>query len=221
MKTLNFTVGFIAAVLLVILALGYLMNGRTAPAPVVPDNPQATSTDNTISTPEITFTVPDGFGLAVTPEQILVSSYIPPCDSGFEYCLYYTDPRFEGTNFESAGLRINRRTDLDTRNQCLTAQPDGYTGLVPEIRVSNTHATSKFGSIGDAGAGHTASGDLYRLNFDQTCYEFETRIATAQFENYEPGTIREFTRGDRTVLEDRLAGILRDITFASGTQPNF
>src|SRR6266404_877354 len=73
----------------------------------------------------VSFGYTGDFGLAVSPEQILVRSYIPPCDQGFDYCLYYTGSAYKNTSFESAGIRVKRRADL-SENNCLTAQPDGY-----------------------------------------------------------------------------------------------
>src|SRR5437764_619548 len=69
--------------------------------------------DQSISDGTILLNYPStDFGLAVNPEQILATSYIPPCNPEFNYCLYYNGAEYKGTNFESAGLRIQKRTDM-------------------------------------------------------------------------------------------------------------
>ena len=153
------------------------------------------------------------FGLAVTDRQLLVRSYIPACDYGFDYCLYYYSPAYEGTNFESAGLRIQRRPDLVTAKACLTTSPAGYLDFEPEVRKGDGYATAVFAPLGEAAVGHYASGELYRLFFDGGCYEFETRIAQSQFLNYEPGTIEEFTEADAAALRARLWELLSQVRF--------
>src|SRR5690348_12489307 len=75
--------------------------------------------DQSLSDGTITVHYPSAdFALATTQMQILAHSYIPPCSSNFNYCLYYIGTKFQGTNFESAGLRIQKRADLATRTKC-------------------------------------------------------------------------------------------------------
>lgn len=159
----------------------------------------------------LSFERPSDFGLAVTSEQVLVRSYIPPCDFGFDYCLYYVEPAFEGTNFESAGIRIERREDLATDSACLTAPPAGYIDFEPVVHQREGYAISVFAPIQNAAVGHYSDGKLFRLAVDSTCFEFETRIAASQFTHYEPGTIDEFTQEDREALEARLHEVLRAV----------
>lgn len=154
------------------------------------------------------------FGLATTPEQILASSYIPPCEPGFAYCLYYDGMAYEGSNFDGAGLGITRRADLSTT--CLTAAPDGYAGLTPKTQMGSGYATSLFDGLGDAGAGHYAKDQVYRLQANNACYELRTRIAATQYANEEPGTVREFTAADEAILAAKLRGHLGRITLAGG-----
>ena len=155
------------------------------------------------------------FGLATTTEQVLAGSYIPPCEPGFAYCLYYKGDSYNGTNFDGAGLGISERTDLGTAN-CLTAAPDGYNGLTPATQRGDGYATSLFGGLGDAGAGHYARDQVYRLQTSAACYELRTRIGATQYANYEPGTIREFTAADEAILAAKLRGHLGRVTQAGG-----
>jgi hypothetical protein len=155
------------------------------------------------------------WGLATNAQQILVHSYIPPCDPAFNYCLYYIGSRFQGTNFESAGIRIQTRTDLTTTSRCLMAEPNGYTGLTPKITTSTKYSVSVFPQISDAAAGHLAFGTLYRLSYQSKCYEFETRIGQTQYANYPSGSIREFTPADQAAIQSAMQSILGTLRVAS------
>jgi len=158
----------------------------------------------------ITFSYPTGgdFGLAVTPEQVLEKAYIPPCEEGFDYCLYYLGTDYEGTNFESAGLSIKARPDL-TADTCLAAPPSGYTRQLEATTTRGEgYTASVMGPVGDAAVGHYTNGSVYRLHFDDTCYEFVTRIGETQFANYPPGAIKEFTAADREAMMQKLQGLL-------------
>ncbi|HVW66256.1 MAG TPA: hypothetical protein VHA78_00830 [Candidatus Peribacteraceae bacterium] len=187
-------------------------SGSTASSSSMPQ----TVSDNTIS-----FSVPSDFALAVQGEAIQKPSYIPPCNDGFTYCLYYTGNQYQGTNFESAGLSIVKRTDLTTKNTCLTRQPDGYTSITPVTHEGTTYATSVFAPLGDAAMGHYAQDQLYRLSVGSSCYEFRTRIGSTQFANYPPGTIKEFSTSDEATLQASLDSILHGITLKDGTSLTF
>jgi hypothetical protein len=221
-KTLLFIVG---AVILVMIG-GYFIYGLPTASENISPAPSPTSTGSaggtmlageesmTLAGGEVSVSNPSGFALAVTQEQVLVSSYIPVCEQGFDYCLYYNGADYENTNFESAGLRINRRADLRTERTCLDTPPAGYAASVKPAGTNSEdqYATSRF-NTGDAGAGHMASGDLYRLFVKQTsnCYEFEARIGSAQFSNYPEGSIKEFTEADRSRMESAMRDILNTV----------
>jgi hypothetical protein len=181
--------------------------------------------ENSVSTPEISFHYPSDFGLAVKPEQILTKSYIPPCElENFDYCLYYTGPDYRESNFESAGVRIKRRLDLMAERLCLTTPPAGYASLAPaNTTSSDQYATSVFRPLADAATGHSARGELYRLYLrnSNSCFEFETRIGQSQFVNYPPGTITEFTARDQAALANRLRQLLGSVVLAGGGRISF
>jgi hypothetical protein len=156
------------------------------------------------------------FGLATSSQQIASRSYIPPCDADFTYCLYYTGTLYQGTNFDSAGIRVEKRIDLTTQAACLTAPPTGFTNFTPTSTVVGDYAVSEFTPVGDAGAGHYSTGTLYRLAYNGACYEFETRIGQSQFANYPSGTIQQFTDTDETNLQAEIMGVLNGIILSSG-----
>lgn len=171
-----------------------------------------------ISDQNITMYYDETFGLAVKPEQILVKSYIPPCDENFDYCFYYNKDVYEGTNFESAGIRIKKRDDLDS-SKCLSEPPLGFAeSMQPDAtRVNSAYSTSLFSDVGGAAAGHYSSGSLYRLYIKEgaLCYEFETRIGESQFANYPEGSIKQFTDQDRDDVKRLLVNFLANISLGA------
>lgn len=180
--------------------------------------PSNFSQNTTLAGGELSISYPVEYGLAISQEQILVGSYIPTCDPDFDYCLYYNDKRYESTNFESAGLRIKRRQDLAAERVCLETPPAGFSSdsAASATTSTNRYATSVFSEIGTAGAGHSASGSLYRVfvRSSSSCYEFETRIGMTAFANYEPGAVREFTEADRETLKSSLRSIIDTMKLA-------
>src|SRR5581483_3797253 len=52
-------------------------------------SPSTPAFDQSISDGTFTIAFPStDFGLATNQQQLLVNSYIPPCNQGFNYCLY-------------------------------------------------------------------------------------------------------------------------------------
>jgi len=205
-------IAILVAIILIVLAGLFFW-----PQPQLVTAPPGVIYNQTVSDGTITFgyNSPE-WGLATTPEQVLAHSYIPACDEGFAYCLYYNGSAYQGTNFESAGLTIKKRPDLATQSACLQAQPDGYAALVPLVATSSDYVISKFAPLGDAGAGHYATDTLYRLSYGSLCYEFRTRIGETQFANYPAGSIKQFTDADRTAVQQDLQSLISNISLPSG-----
>lgn len=157
------------------------------------------------------FVRPADFGLAVHRDQLLVKTVIPPCDDTFDYCLYYYGDDFDGTNFRSAGVRIERRAELDTARACLFTPPRGYVDFEPEIRTNQSFAVSVFAPLQQAGMGHVSDGMLFRLAFEDTCYEVETRMGMSQSAHEAEGTVRELTEEERAALTARLDEVVRAV----------
>ena len=218
---------FMAVVIVVIIAvLWYLDKGwdKSTDAPSPSPSVSATATavpTQSVSDGTIKFTYGSDYGLATTPAQVLVTSYIPSCDPGFNYCLYYDGSAYKGTNFDSAGLRVQKRADLKTQSACLSTMPSGFAGIVPVTANGPDYATSVFSPLGDAGAGHYASGAEYRLWYVNSCYEFETRIGQTQFANYPAGSIQQFTDADNANVQAGLMSMLDSITLSNNEQVSF
>jgi hypothetical protein len=178
--------------------------------------------DQSISDGSITISFPSvDFASATSQSQITVSSYIPPCDQNFDYCLYYIGNAYQGTNFETAGLRIDQQTALTTQTGCLNTEPQGYQNLSSTVATYPDYAVSVFPSVGGAAAGHFADGSLYRLNYNGECYEFETRVGQSDFGNYPSGTVQQFTASDEAALQQELQEILATVTLPSGEKVIF
>lgn len=217
------TNGWIATivVVLIIIAGGYYLYMSNNGVVDETGGTTASSTDQSISDGTITmpYSLSD-WGLAVSPEQILAQSYIPPCDSPFNYCFYYNGGAYQGTNFDSAGLRVTKRADLTTERTCLETPPTGFDASTTPTASSSTdlYSTSKFGNVGQGAAGHTSSDTLYRLFYRSpaTCYEFDARVAQSQFANYPAGSIQEFTTAKQNEVQSKLMSLLSNFTI--GTQ---
>jgi len=166
---------------------------------------------------DVSFSVPEGFGLAINQDQVLVASYIPPCSENFDYCLYYYGKDFEGTNFESAGVTVKKRNDLTAKDICMATRPEGYNGQAPQVNFRKNYSTVVFSDLGQGAAGHFTNETLYRL-FYKTCYEFQTRISQSQYANFEPGAIKEFTAGNKETLEQKFTSIINSISTNDGTK---
>lgn len=212
----------VVVIVAIIAAIAIFHNRATAPV-VDTHNGTATTTsfDKSISDGTITVGYPSaGWGLATNPTQILVTSYIPSCSQDFNYCLYYTGSEYKGTNFESAGLRIQKRADLATERTCTNTPPEGFDASVQPTSThsENEYASSVFANVGDAAAGHMASGALYRLyvRSNSSCYEFETRVGQTQYANYPEGSIEQFTTADQAALEAQMQAVLKNISLPSG-----
>ena len=196
-------------IILAILSYGY-KNGK--------ENVVTISKGTSVSDGIITFSYPNNFGLAVTSEQIPVRTYIPPCDQDFNYCLYYIGNEYQGTNFESAGVRIKKVGAGINKDKCFVPP---YDGLQKTVRDGKDYSIAIFDPFGQGAAGHYTNGTLYRFSYDGTCYEFETRIGMTQFANYPAGAIKEFTDKDKEAVLAKLASILNSIFLVSGEKINF
>ena len=219
MKKLIITV---AIVLVAVIISAWYFSYNSPPKSSTSPTPSASVAEHSISDGKVTVSFDSSqFGLATTTDQVLVKAYIPPCSQSFDYCLYYIGDAYTNTNFESAGLSIQKRIDLTTQSKCLNTLPDGYSNMTPVTASGNGYMTSEFSPLGDAAAGHFSVGALYRLSFAGNCYEFQTRVGQTQFQNYPAGSIQEFTAADETSLDDQLAGILNGIKLDNGEQVSF
>ncbi len=239
----------IIAVLVGAIFLAIFNSSRIPSSQTAIDTTIATSTSSTPAPLTLDRNISDGvikvsypsadFTLATTAAAVLVHAYIPPCDEGFLYCIYYDGTKYAGTNFEASGLTVKKRTDLTTATSCLATSPYGSgSTLAPDMqRSTDNYSWSVFLNIGDAGAGHYASGSLYRLYISEftnsnnskipqkplipKCYELATRIGQTQYANYPAGAKVEFTARDQSDLQVSLKQILDNVSLISGNKNLF
>lgn len=231
--TKSATIWTIAVVIVIVLVGWWIYDAQTpgAPTSIPPASttamgggaPMIPALDQTVSDGAISLKYPsEDFGLATNGQAVLLNSVIPACDSDFDDCLYYNNSStFAGTNFESAGLRVEKRPDLTTQAQCLGVEPSGYTTLTPSVTTSTGYAISSFMNIGSGAAGNLATDNIYRLAYNGTCYELDARIAQTDFGNYPSGTIQQFTPTQQEFLQSILQLILNSLTLPNGQAVTF
>ncbi len=174
------------------------------------------ATLQSVSDHTITISYPATFEVATLQSQVQGLSYIPPCESGFSYCFHYTGTAYAGTNFEAAGVGITKRTDLVGTDDCLNANPSGYSNQTPVLHIGSGYTTGFYGPLSDAATGHYANDRLYRLSVNNSCYEIRERIGQTQFANFPKGTIIKFTPADEQALQTSLDDVLHSITILNG-----
>ncbi|MGH7174839.1 MAG: hypothetical protein ACREGR_00575 [Minisyncoccia bacterium] len=214
MKTSSW-VTLILAIILIGGAVWYFTSGPSAPG-----SNAATTTppvETTTTSQGLTFAI-GSYALATAGESLLSTSSVPPCDQGFDYCIYKHDSEFAGTNFDSAGLSITARPDLVTQSTCLTTAPAGYaSSIAPSSTSSGTdYAASVFADLAGGAAGHEVVNSYYRLyqSASGACTELVLRVAQTAYGNYPPGTIQEFTTTDQAQVISELQSILASTTLS-------
>src|SRR5690606_27443085 len=98
----------------------------------------------------------------------------------------------------------------------LLTQPDGYLDLAPVVAGATGFATVLYRGVDQGAAGHYSAGSVGRLYFGSVCYQFETRVAKAQFANYPIGTVDEFDDADEERTAERLMEIMAQVTLPDG-----
>lgn len=162
--------------------------------------------DKSVSDGVISFNIPDDFGLATTPFQILSKYTVPPCAVGFAYCLYYSGDRYQGTNFDSAGLAISIHKDAVNKQVCLIELDDGYSDPSVKIVEHGEYAMSIFHHTDPTDTDHSDTAEQYRLYTQDTCYQFSLFVAQTQ-----QGSGRDLTQSDKIALMERLRAALRSV----------
>jgi hypothetical protein len=174
-----------------------------------------------------TFRSPDGTSQFIYPSAYTLytgsataqvgGSYIAVCQSGVA-CVVYPKSKYAGTNFEAASFEEREIDDATTESACLTS-PMRSEGN-PEFSIAAKaprriiHGVRFLHGISsDAGLGHYMGTDLYRAFHKRRCYELSINLTTAAFANFDPGTVKEFTREDEQRVRDELTTILDSFRF--------
>src|SRR5690348_4959780 len=124
--------------------------------------------------------------------EISSSSYIPVCSDDVVDCFVYTGQKYKGTNFQGAALSVNVLRDRRSEQDC-----DKF-GLGPHPIKTKTINGVRFHyeMAGEAGLGNWGGGAIYRAFYDNVCFELAANVSGADFDDFDPGTIKEFDRAN-------------------------
>ena len=119
-------------------------------------------------------------------------------------CVMFPAERYKGTNFEQASLQV-KFVDAKTPGSCSKPGPDVWpegisatepTRLINGVRFAHSR-------IGAGAMSHELENNVYRAFKNGTCYEVSVKVTFTNFQVYEPGTIKDFTKGDyKRVVQD-------------------
>jgi hypothetical protein len=172
-----------------------------------------------------TFTSPDGAFRFVYPQTYLVktewnadeisASYIPVCIEG-AICVVTRRDAYKGTNFQAAAFDVLQIENTSTQDSCLsTFSSNRGANETHKVDVRKTTAGVTFTHLEstDAGVGNYRYSDLYRTFHKGKCYELSVNIATSSYGNFDPGTIKEFTKEDTAKVREDLTSIVDSFRF--------
>jgi hypothetical protein len=98
-----------------------------------------------------------------------------------------------------------------TEDECLKGSSDWFV-INSTAATTLNHVSFKTFEIGDNWAGGGQSGPAYRAFHDGKCYELGVQTVFSRAE-YDPGTVEEFTKKDRSKVEGRLRQALTSFVF--------
>jgi hypothetical protein len=146
------------------------------------------------------FTVPAGFRFYNSFDSSF-GSYIPICEKDSSVCVMFPAERYKGTNFSQASFQV-KSVNAETLGSCTNPGPDvwsngkEHTRLIDGLRY--TH-----GWVGAAAMSNDIERNIYRAFKNGACFELSINVTFTNFHVYEPGTIKEFTKGDyERVVQD-------------------
>lgn len=163
----------------------------------------------------VTLVVPGDLALAASGDPLLGTASVPPCDPGFEYCLYQPPGSFGGTNFHSAGMAMRVRPELNAGPACLLVAPAGHPAVRPAMIVEpdgpEAADTARYVGLSGEEEGRYVTSEVRRLHVGGTCYEFVLRVVETQFDDG-GGMVEAFTAADRAAVLERYGGLLENLS---------
>ena len=127
-----------------------------------------------------------------------------------KFLLPQTTFKAENTNFREGFVVVSKSTKADVVKTCIQFLNAATTDTEPKLVMINGNQFSKVESS-DAGAGNFYQGNLYRIVYDNTCYEMAEIIHTTNAMNYDP-PMQEFNKAEALNILDP---IVNSFTFAS------
>ena len=142
-------------------------------------------------------------------------SYFPMC-SEEAVCVISRRKYYAGTNFQAASFQEREIRDAMTEVACLKGPPDD----VPTYHLPKDDQKRIIGNVAfthgrsaEVGLGNGITSDFYRVFRRNKCYELSLSIAESSFANFDPGTIKEFTREDEKRVQSDLIAVLDSFRF--------
>jgi hypothetical protein len=128
-------------------------------------------------------------------------------------CFTYPKEKFiDKLSFVAASFFVSEIQSAKTEKVCLKGSPDWLVIFPKAGTTTINHVTFKTFEIGDNWAGHSQGGPAYRTFHNGTCYELGIQRVMSGAE-YDPGTVKEFTKKDSSEVEGRLRQALNSFVF--------
>ncbi len=195
-------------------ALAWAAGGGEEAGPAGADEAAARSV--TVAGGELKLSYPETLVLAAGEGELTDGAALG-CGEGFELCFYLPEEAYAGSNLAAAALRVSAREELTAEVSCLLAQPAGRSDLRPGLERGERVSTARFGDLSEGAAGSFARGDVLRLWTGERCFELEKRLVLTRPENYEPGTVTEFTEEEQAELLAGFDEVLDSAMLADGS----
>ena len=119
-------------------------------------------------------------------------------------CFTYPKEKFtDKPAFVAATFYVSEILSAESEQVCLKGSPDWYVIKSGAERTTINHINFKTFEIGDNWTGHGQIGPAYRTFHNGKCYELGIQNVFSRAE-YDPGTVKEFTKKDSSEVERRL-----------------
>ena len=128
-------------------------------------------------------------------------------------CFAYPKERFKDKPaFVAAAFYVSEILPAQTEDGCLKGSPDWYVIKSDAETTTINHITFRAFEIGDNWTSGGQSGPAYRTFHNGKCYELGIQNVSSRAE-YDPGTVKEFTKKDSSEVEGRLRQALNSFVF--------
>lgn len=128
-------------------------------------------------------------------------------------CFTYPKEKFiDKPAFVAATFYVSEILSAETEEVCLNGSPDWYVIKSDAETTTINHVTFKIFEIGDNWTDHGQSGPAYRTFHNGKCYELGIQNVFSRAE-YDPGTVKEFTKKDWSEVERHLRQALDSFAF--------
>lgn len=128
-------------------------------------------------------------------------------------CFSYPHEKFKDKPaFVAATFYVSEILSAETEEVCLKGSPNWYVIKADPETTTINHATFKTFEIGTNWTSHGQAGPAYRTFHNGKCYELGIQNVFSRAE-YDPGTVKEFTKKDSLEVKRRLRQALNSFVF--------